>query len=139
MKTFLFILFSFFLITNGFSQIQIKGRVLSVTNFEINKDGESILKKRTYPSEAFFHLSEQKFFVVGSFRSHVYELFDKDTATLNGQLTVSFFTSRNKKMYVIGIRELDGERDKLSLAIFSMSDPIKYTEYLLKISPEKNK
>lgn len=128
--------FSFFILQSQitFSQIQIKGRVKSITKFEVNDEGKHKVISETFPKQSFFHLSDEKFFVNGTIRTPVYKLFDKDTTTIHGDLVISYYSSVKDKIYLIAAREDVTQPNTIILAVIPFLEPSKYIEFNLKVA-----
>lgn len=130
----LFLLFlSLFLYVKSSGQIKIKGRVLSITIKELSEVTPHKIISENYPTMAFFHLSDKKFFVNGSVNSPVYKLGDKDTVTINGEMVISYLSTINNELKMIAASEINGSPNKIKIAIFDMGGDKRYVEYLCKI------
>lgn len=117
-----------------FSQIQIKGRVKTITKFEVNDEGVHKVISETFPTQSFFHLSDEKFFVNGTVRTPVYKLFDKDTTRIYGDLVISYYSFVKDKMYLIAAREDVTQPNTIILAVIPFLEPSKYVEFNLKVA-----
>lgn len=114
-------------------QIKLRGRVLSVTTKELCDTLPHKVIKFTTPTMAFFHLSDEKFFINGSFSTPIYELFDKDTTTIDGSLIISYYSIIKEKVKLVVASEVMNEKDVIEIAIFDMNGDKRYVEYLCRI------
>ena len=122
------------------AQIQLRGRVVSISKKQITDSGNITLSKN-YPLHIFFTLSDDKFTVNNMVNGFKYRLFDKDTATINGEMVISYMAKIRKDIKLIAASEINGCPNYIKIAVFSFMDaggPY-YVEYLVRVGGKKAK
>jgi hypothetical protein len=117
-------------------EIKVKGKVVSISKMIATDSGHYVINTE-YPLRTSFILTDKRLILSNISNAVRYDLFDKDTAKINGEWVISYMTETRKEMKLIAISEINGCQDHLLLAIFPFSGSPYFVEYLLKVSSLK--
>ena len=120
------------------AQIQIRGKVLSISKKQISDTGNITISTQ-YPMYTSFILSDKMFLVDNTVRGFRYRLFDKDTATINNEMVVSYMATIGNDTKLVAASEINGCRDCIKIAVFDFTGNTYFIEYLVHIGGRKAK
>lgn len=115
------------------AQIQIKGKILSVSNKEFIENSSHKILSTQNPKNTTFYLSDEKFIIKNPNKTITYRLSEKDTVSISGEMVISYLTIFNNQLKMIAASEISGEPNKIKIAIFNMEGDQKFIEYLCEI------
>ena len=120
------------------AQIQLRGKVVSISKKQLSDTG-NITVSSYYPLHTLFILSDEKFIVDNMVNGFKYRLSDKDTATMNGEMVISYMAQIGKNTKLLAASEINGCPDYIKIAVFEFTDSNHFTEYLVRIGGKKAK
>jgi hypothetical protein len=116
------------------AQIQIKGKVVSISKIQMLEGEKDTVLSVTYPLRTSFILRDDRFLIKNMSSARGYKLFDKDTTQINGEWVISYMAESGKNTYLLAAHEINGCNEHIVIAIFPFTSSSYFTEYLVKIS-----